>query len=274
VLFLNCQQLSARNDVTNEDKLKIVGDLYSQIGTAPPSITINQTTSGSLPPAISGNGDNIIVNPGTGVSYAIIDSGYEFLYPSVPERIGYGLYTYVLLTPARADRNKAVIDAIEKYTPNVAAFDDDISRVNVIYVPSKSPKEDAAALNATEYDFDRSRSLIAIICAMPSDKIDRICKGGLSLGPYMFTYTSPLNKQVKLSPPVLFVDLTPIQEGAFATFIDAYKEQIKSKDISDGQKIQSLYIKILNIIETAKLWVNPIENATGDVIHLISSGKQ
>jgi hypothetical protein len=77
----------------------------------------------------------------------------------------------------------------------------------------------------------------------------------------MFTYVSPLKKNVKLSPPMLFVDLSPIQQGAFATLVDAYKEQIKSDDISDGQKINSLYIKILNVIEIAKVWTDPVEHA-------------
>ncbi len=37
VLFLQCQMLAGANDVTNSEKLKLVGDLYSKFGSPPPS---------------------------------------------------------------------------------------------------------------------------------------------------------------------------------------------------------------------------------------------
>jgi hypothetical protein len=209
----------------------------------------------------------------SGPNQGIIDNGYDFLYTKGSEKQGFGLYTYVLLTPMSLEREKALLDAIITSTPRVTAFGNDIARINVIYIPSAATVASQATSSevSANYNFDLARALIATICEMPAKEVVRICKSGLSSGPYLFSYASPLSKGMQIAPPVLLVDLSGIEEGAFTTFLEAYKEQIKSDDISDGQKINSLYIKVLNIIETAKVWTNPVEHAVGDIIHLVTS---
>jgi hypothetical protein len=208
----------------------------------------------------------------------IIDNGYEFLYTQGAEKPGFGLYTYVLLTPASPERAKALLDAILASTPRVTAFGGDIAHIDVIYIPSTGGGAAPPRANSGEviarYDFDLARALIEAICEMPAEEVFRICRTGLGAGPYLFSYASPVRKDAKVSPPVLFVDLTPIEKDTFPTFVEAYKQQIKSDDISDGQKINSLSIRILNIIETAKVFVDPVEHAVGDVIHLVTSDGQ
>ena len=209
------------------------------------------------------------------VAAAIIDSGYEFLYAQGGEKPGFGLYTYVLLTPSSPERAQALLDAILASTPRATVFRNDIAHIDVIYIPSTNggaaPPQANGAEVLTRYDYDLARALILAICEMPAEEVVRICRTGLGAGPYLFSYASPVRKDAKVSPPILFVDLTPVAQGTFPTFVDAYKEQIKSDDITDGQKINSLSLKILNVIETAKVFVDPVEHAVGDVIHLVTS---
>jgi hypothetical protein len=284
VLFLDCRALSEAKDVPVGKKVVVVGELYSKYRSPPPTIIpsgVKHPTAESNSPAadwFSGNeASPDKLPPHKTTSLGITDSGYALLYSEGAERSGFGLYTYLLLTPSIPDRSKAMLDAVSTYTASVTAFGDNTSHINAIYIPTKNSSKSEPLkpyLNGVAYatyDFDLSRSLIATICSSTSQEVKSICKTGLTLGPYMFTYVSPLKKNVKLSPPMLFVDLSPIQQGAFATLVDAYKEQIKRDDISDGQKINSLYIKILNVIEIAKVWTDPVEHAVGGVLHLISS---
>ena len=206
----------------------------------------------------------------------IVGNGYAFLDSQGAERRGYGLYTYVLLTPSNGDRVKAMLEAVLHTTGRVETLGGDIARINVIYLPfaqgpdpgGNPPIDEVAA----RYNFDLSRALIQTICEMSAPEVSQICRTGLSSGPYLFSYAAPIGKAGELTPPVLFVDLTTMREGTFTTLVDAYKEQIKSEDITDGQKINSLYIRALNIVETAKDWTSPVAKAAEPIVRLISSG--
>jgi hypothetical protein len=283
VLFLDCHVVSEAKDLPIEKKAMVVGELYSKSGSAPPTIKAPgvrlPAAEDDSPDGGGSSGEDVTIwalPPHKPTSLGIMDSGYALLYSGGAERSGFGLYTYLLLTPSIPDRSKAMLDAISTYTASVTAFGNDTSHINVIYIPTKNSLKGGSFKHYNKgdtyasYDFELSRSLIATICGSTSQEVKSVCKTGLTLGPYMFTYVSPLKKNVKLSPPMLFVDLSSIQQGAFATLVDAYKEQIKSEDISSGQKIDSLYIKILNVIETAKVWADPVEHAVGGVLHLIS----
>jgi hypothetical protein len=192
----------------------------------------------------------------------IIDSGYDTFFALGSERLGFGLYTYVLLTPTNPDRTAAFIDRIVRSTPESRVFGDDISRINIIYLPSNR--------DGSGYNYDLSRQIMIRICEMTALELETICEGGLSVGPYLFTYSSPIRDVENLVPPLLFVDLSDVHKDAFSTFIDAYKQQIKRDDITDRRKIDALSLKVLNITMTAKDWVSPVEHAIGDIVHLIS----
>jgi hypothetical protein len=103
-------------------------------------------------------------------------------YSAGAERSGFGLYTYLLLTPSIPDRSKTMLDAISTYTASVTAFGDDTSRINVIYIPTKNSLKSEALKpynkgdTYASYDFDLSRSLIAIICGSTSQEVKSICR--------------------------------------------------------------------------------------------------
>jgi hypothetical protein len=198
----------------------------------------------------------------------IVDTGYDYLYSLNSERTGFGLYTYALLAPGNTDRIYAFISAITNYSSRTSAFGDDISKINVIYIPTV--KESDATEFENKYNFELARRIILSICRISSTEIMRVCKGSLSEGPYLFTYASPIGKAEQFIPPVLFVDLSNVHPQAFATLVNAYKQQVKRDDIADAAKLGSLSINILNITLTAKDWMTPIEHAVGDIVHLIS----
>jgi hypothetical protein len=199
---------------------------------------------------------------------SIVDTGYDYLYSMNSERNGFGLYTYALLAPGNPDRTYTFISAITNFTSSTSAFGDDVSKVNAIYIPTV--KQSDASGSEDKYSFELSRRIILSICRISSAEIIRICKGSLSEGPYLFTYASPIGKTKQLIPPILFLDLSKVHQQAFATFLDVYKQQIKRNDITDGEKLNSLAIRILSLTLTAKDWMSPIEHAVADIVHLVS----
>jgi hypothetical protein len=172
-----------------------------------------------------------------------------------------------------------MLEAVLNYTRRARALVElggDPARINVIYIPltpGRDPGPNPAVTEiAARYDFDLSQALIEEICETSTPEVLEICKTGLGSGPYLFSYARLIGNVGKLTPPILFVDLTRIQPGAFATLVNAYKQQIKSDDISDGEKINSLYIKALNIIETAKAWTDPVAHAAAEFVRMIPGG--
>jgi hypothetical protein len=170
---------------------------------------------------------------------SIVDTGYDYLFSMNSERNGFGLYTYALLAPGNPDRTYAFISAITNFTSGTSEFGDDISKVNAIYIPTV--KQSDASGSEIKYSFELARRIILSICRISSAEIIRICRGSLSEGPYLFTYASPIGKAKQLIPPILFLDLSKVHQQAFATFLDAYKQQVKRKDITDGEKLNSFF---------------------------------
>ena len=138
----------------------------------------------------------------------------------------------MLLTPSSPERAKAFLQAIIALTPPTTAFGGDIAQVNVIYIPLTADTKQGVVANANDatarYNFDLARALIQTICQAP--KIGsgfQSCHGGLSAGPYLFSYAAPLGDGAHMKPPALFVDLTGYRPEAFPTIVDAYKAQVK-----------------------------------------------
>jgi hypothetical protein len=234
--------------------------------------------SGPLPPGVDRCSSNWCPasQPSGKPTSPIVENGYEFLYDKGSERPGFGLYSYALLTPSSPERTKAFLQAVFALTPHVTAFGADIAQVNVIYIPLvKDAKQGAAgATNASEatarYNFDLARALIQSICQAP--KIGsrfQSCHGGLSAGPYLFSYAAPLGDGATMAPPALFVDLTGYRQEAFPTIVDAYKAQVKREDMSDRKEIDAFSITVLSALETAAAWANPIQHAIGNVMQIV-----
>jgi hypothetical protein len=215
----------------------------------------------------------------------ILETGYSHLSERGREERGYGLYSYAIL-PSATKRAETFLTRLFKEVPSIDQTAARRSQLNIFYVPLRKEREhDFAALLQTSgtnaekigaeysrsfYDYRMARALLDHVCNPPAEKLRVLCEGDLSQGPYIFTYASPASHMNSVPPPFLFVDLSNVHEQAFGEFIDAFKSQVKSDDITDQARIQTLKLTILNIALTAADWVSPVEKALGDVVHAAS----
>lgn len=211
----------------------------------------------------------------------ILDTGYSQLLGFGMEEPGYGLYSYAILA-SDSGRSSAFLAEIFK---SVHGIDDTAQRsqLNIFYIPTKQelssdfinasfslatqPDELGAKFSRSFYDYKISRSILNHICNPPADIIRETCQGDMSQGPYIFTYSKPASSLEPVPPPFLFVDLSSIDVRAFGEFVSALKAQVKRDDISDGARINSLRLKILNIALKASDYVGPARKAVGDIVH-------
>jgi hypothetical protein len=198
------------------------------------------------------------------------------------ENAGYGLYSYAIVV-SDSIRSSAFLAEIFKSTPAIEDTGTQPSQLNILYVPMrtektkdfsaivKSPDVDAAALGATYsksfYDYKLARVILDHVCSAPPDSMRDLCRGDLSRGPFIFTYATPASNLANVPPPYLFVDLSDIHEKAFGELLSAFREQVKREDVSDGARINTLRLTILNIVLTASDWVVPVQKAIADVVH-------
>jgi hypothetical protein len=240
---------------------------------APPS---TPPPTASTPTAGSGN------RVSSGGRLRILETGYSHLSELGREERGYGLYSYAIL-PSGSKRAETFLTELFKEVPSIGQTAARRSQLNIFYVPLRKDREpDFAALLQTSgtnaekigaeysrslYDYRMARALLDHVCNPPAESVRVLCDGDLSRGPYIFTYASPASHMNSVPPPFLFVDLSNVHEQAFGEFIDAFKSQVKSDDITDQARIQTLRLTILNVALTAADWVNPVEKAIADIVH-------
>jgi hypothetical protein len=212
----------------------------------------------------------------------ILDTGYSRLSDLGKEVPGYGLYSYAIL-PSDTKRGEIFLTELFKDIPSIGSFDAQPSQLNVFYVPFQRDRENdfatltqVSSTNAEKlgaeysrsfYDYRMAHDLLEHVCNPPAETVRQLCEGGLSRGPYIFTYASPASSMNSVPPPFLFVDLSNVHEQAFAEFIDAFRAQVKRDDITDQARIKTLRLTILSVALTAADWVNPVEKAIADIIH-------
>lgn len=211
----------------------------------------------------------------------ILETGYSQLPELGKEEPGYGLYSYVILS-SNSDRSSALLDEVFKSVP---AIDDTAAQrpqINILYIPIKKDKSNdfASAVMSlrgdtkklgTEYadsfyDYKIARGLLNHVCNPPSDTMRELCAGDMSRGPYIFTYGRVASTLEPVPPPFLFVDLSDVDPRAFAEFVSAFKAQIKRDDVSDGARINSMRLRILNVLLKASDWISPVQKAIAGIV--------
>ena len=93
------------------------------------------------------------------------------------------------------------------------------------------------------------------------------CRSGFGRGPFLFTYGHPISNLNAIDPPFLFVDLSSVEEAGFSEYLDAFKAQIKSDDINDGSKINTVRLKLLSLILLGTGILDPVEKAVAEILH-------
>jgi hypothetical protein len=112
-----------------------------------------------------------------------------------------------------------------------------------------------------------ARAILNNLCNPPAAKIEELCQSDLSRGPLIFTYAEPASKLAPVAPPYLLVDLREVHPRAFAEFVSAFQAQVKSEDVHGGARLNTLRLKILNIVLTAADWTTPAQKAVADIAH-------
>jgi hypothetical protein len=220
----------------------------------------------------------------------ILETGYGVLPAIGGEELGYGLYSYAILSP-NPQRSSAFLSDVFRSTPPVADTASRRSETNILYLPLRQDMQQSyESLPPTErsnpsrlgsrfakslYDFKMARAILDHLCKRSARAMRALCAGDLSRGPYIFTYAAPASRLATVPPPYLFVDLSPIDPRGFPELLSAFRAQVKRRDVSDGARINSLRLKILRIALSAADVVKPAEVAMqdimGSIVHMASA---
>jgi hypothetical protein len=208
----------------------------------------------------------------TGPKPRILDTGYGHLVEAGKEMDGYGLYSYAIL-PAHSKRAELFLSELFREVQSINKLQANRRQLNLLYIPLRKDKEaDLAKLTASGetgkiqadyansyYDYGMARSLLYHICNTPDDQVRDLCSGGLSRGPYIFTYAAPASTIEPVPPPFLFVDLSDMDDRGFAELLDAFRAQVLREDISDRVRIDTLRLKVLEYLLRGVVAIGPIE---------------
>ena len=217
-------------------------------------------------------------------SVRILETGYSVLQELGKEESGYGLYSYAV-TGSDSIRSAAFLSQVFQSIPAVENTAADRAQINILYVPLKKDKvqkfADGVRVAFTDrnysklgteysrslYDYKMARAILNHICNPPAEPVREVCSGDMSRGPYIFTYAKPASSLEPVPPPFLLVDLSEVHQQAFGEFVSAFKAQVKREDVTDGARINSLRLKLLDIVLKASDWVSPIQKSIADIVH-------
>lgn len=222
-------------------------------------------------------------------SLTIQDTGYSYLTAIGKEEPGYGLYSYAIL-PSASPRGNALLAEIFKQVDDVNSLPAKRNALNILYLPMQGDKQVqftvlqkaagqtreklSAAYASSYYSYTTAKALLYHLCSPPHQSVADICQGDMSRGPYLFTYASPASQMESVPPPFLFVDLSDVHEKAFGEMLSAFKEQVKSDNVSDRARIDTFRLRLLSIVLTASGWVSPVQKAMADIVRVGSDDKK
>ena len=206
-------------------------------------------------------------------------SVYGFFDQQGSEAEGYGLYTYVLLAAAHDTRRRNVVFLKELLarTARTASEPAAVRRqLNIFYLPTKnriqalvtarSAVDAGSAVAAPDvYDYQQAERLLVRLCTESVTSNPKLCSSAWR-GPYLLAVSEPFAASAALSPSRLVVDLSDIHERAFGEFIRAVKEQVMRHDFTDGQKVDTLRLRLLDITLKAADWLDPIKEGIAEIV--------
>ena len=207
----------------------------------------------------------------------------HYLYEPDSEKPLYGLYSYVLF-PAHSSRAELFLKDLFRSTPHIIHDLIDFRNLNVMYLPTRTDKN-ASLMSMTSngtiphvgpfatqfYNYALARKILAQICAAPRGETRRVCATDLSRGPYVFTHARPASSVSPVPLPFLFLDMSHVNVRAFGEFIASYKAQVKRSDYTDRVRVDTLHLRLLNIVLTAADWIDLVRGEVSDVVYLAKS---
>jgi hypothetical protein len=260
------------------------------IDPAPPSARLEATVPGfDLPTTPGPNGRrNHRYLASRGPASTIADTAYAHLTAPGREKPGYGLYSYAIM-PSNTPHAAAFLAEIFSQVKDAESRPISPDRLNVLYLPmqgdkrvqfsvlqktaGQTPEKLGESYASSYYDYDAATALLYHMCNAPHDNVRDVCGGAMSRGPYIFTYAAPASQMETVPPPFLFVDLSNVHPKAYAELIDAFRTQVKSDDITDGAKIKTLRLRLLDIFLRAADLVEPAQAAVANIVHSAGGGE-
>lgn len=189
---------------------------------------------------------------------------YDLLDNNKAERLGYGMYTYVLFghnPKIEADsqvlkRYKGLLDAIYVSTKTELDYGLSLCKVNCFYIPInsyESPCKRYPELN--EYNFGLSKTILEKCGEALLESQPDIEKKLNNPGPFLISLRYPLNilsairckENIQLDT-LMFADLTDSHPLAFNEIVKVYKSELKGAKENAIEKFGPLRLKLLDIL--------------------------
>jgi hypothetical protein len=200
----------------------------------------------------------------------LIDSVYGFVDGGKHrEPKEYGRYSYVVFLQ-RDERAIALTREILASTAQESTVATSPNELNLIEFPVRRSfwsSSDGTALLAGStvaavensivekyYDEGFARDVLRAACR--DEKVAAVmCSRGFSQGPYLITFAEPASHEHQAKPPYLVVDLGKIQPLGFSYFIERFKEQAITTELSDRSRIDNFKNRILALVLDMSSWL-------------------
>lgn len=166
---------------------------------------------------------------------------WQFLDTFGAEDSGYALYTYVLTSRSSTDsdtanRYKKLVAIIQSSTTPMTSLGSEIDRsqLNIFLIPGRTSSGN------NQLNQELAKTLLTAISLNSK-------KNFSGRGPYLFSIHQPVQQNQSGSlVDIFYVDLTNVDEKAFAELVHVYKDHLIDSKVIGVDKFHSLKINLLN----------------------------
>jgi hypothetical protein len=213
-------------------------------------------------PALNGHGPDVAPSEGrvgaeaagiaavaAAASLTSRSTGYELLPSYTKEGVGYGLYSYALLSHKPSDNEKPAYRAFIRAflgLPTASGLGKYLPRfkINITYIPQivafkdseTTPVEKQVDLVLDRYDYARA---VALLSRFPNSP---------NAGPTITSVLKPLSEDAD-PHPVLFQDLSMAQPDLMEAYVSEFVRQAAQRDFSKARALPSFELKLRNLLE-------------------------
>lgn len=191
----------------------------------------------------------------------------------------YGMYTYVLFgrDPTAPNLDQAVLARYEKVLKAVREQSTAVStkssaaeikaNTNLFCVPANGRYFSKLSLDTETYGYQLSQEYLSSFRLLLKQDKNILPSLVSATGPFLLATLQPLGKIAKQpGTPLLFVDLTHTHENVIAETVDAFKGQVIDKRMNKQERITSMRVSLINLLEKANDHVTPVKTAVAGIL--------
>jgi len=203
------------------------------------------------PSPTSSNISSRPVNEGNSNRFPVENSGRAFLSSGDNERLGYGLYSYLLL-PSRPEKGSRYEErcllAIKLWQVKIEPVDDvedvsDPERINITYLPVNNQKnwqaESAEAL-LENYDFATAQKLLSFLTDSDTSDLETV---------YLVSVRKPLS--AGLTRPYLFIKVATTEKVAFEKWMEVFLDKVKHEERWNKTSLKEYALYLRQLLDQA-----------------------